>query len=808
MGRIYTTYTLLFAMLMLGNLNMKAQNKKTIKAERISGAIKIDGSLDEPEWQNAPLAKDFVMYEPFNGKTPTLPTEVRFLYDNTALYVGAVLYDSAPDSINTNLAKRDNSSAVADYFGVFISPYNDGISAYDFWVLASGVQLDCKHSSGNDDYSWNAVWQSATKITDKGWVVEMKIPYSALRFPKKDIQEWGLNIIRNVRRRSEWSSWSFVDKNVNGLPNQSGLLQGIEKVSPPIRLSFTPYLSSYYEKNSITDKNTTSMRGGMDVKYGINESYTLDMMLIPDFGQVQSDDAVLNLSTVETKFDEKRNFFSEGTDLFSKGGIFYSRRIGGRPSRASDVSDQLIGHEGIELNPGNVQLLNATKISGRNKSGLGIGFLNAMGSNTYATIKDSVTGQKRNFLTQPFTNYNLVVVDQMLKNYSYLSLINTNYIRPEDGYTANVTATDIKLSNKSNTYALYVKGGMSHIQTKEDNTNGFFYNTSIQKTSGRFKFNLRQILLDNKYNPSDMGYIENNNQITNTLDLQYNRYTPNRFFLNYSTTLSFLNTELYRPYRYMNFEVNYVLSGTLKNNSYIGQYGGFNPFKKYDYFEPRVFGWKSMEPSAFYLGGYYNSDSRKRLSFNWDGWYWIASRFGRNTFNTSANINFRAGDKFNLSYSFADQEQHNGMGFADKNEAQDSIIYGQRDIKIISNTLETSYIFNNRSSLSLRLRHYLSTVSYSKFMLLKENGEMDENISYNKNNNQSYNAFTIDFIYTWQFLPGSELSLAWKNAIFSDKEWAEQRYFQNLHATIQDKQINNLSIKILYYLDYLSLKRK
>ena len=378
-GRILTVLSIL---LLVVCLDLLSQTKKSIHAVRTNASIKIDGEMDELDWANAPAANEFVMYEPYNGKTPSLPSEVRFLYDDAALYVGAVLYDSALDSINTSLAKRDNNSAVADYFGVFLSPYNDGLNAFQFWVLASGVQLDCKHTGGNDDYSWSAVWQSATKVTDKGWVVEMKIPYSAIRFPKKDIQEWGLNICRNVRRKGEWSSWNFIDKSVNGLVNQSGLLQGIEKVAPPLRLSFTPYLSSYYEWNGIEHKNQSSMRGGMDLKYGINESYTLDMMLIPDFGQVQSDDAVLNLSTIETKFNEKRNFFSEGTDLFSKGGIFYSRRIGGRPAHFSDAGSNLAKHEAVSTNPSTIQLLNATKISGRSKSGLGVGFLNAMGSNT------------------------------------------------------------------------------------------------------------------------------------------------------------------------------------------------------------------------------------------------------------------------------------------------------------------------------------------------------------------------------------------------------------------------------------------
>ncbi|MBL4658338.1 MAG: carbohydrate binding family 9 domain-containing protein, partial [Flavobacteriales bacterium] len=291
-----------------------------LNAVRIEQAPKIDGHLDDPVWEKAQPATDFIQNEPNPGEPASQKTEVRVLYDNTALYIGAYLQDVSADSIMRQLSNRDREENT-DVFAVFLDTYNDDINGYGFVVHPTGVQWDARYSSpGIQDVNWDAVWESEVRIDDKNWYVEMRIPYSAFRFSKDEEQVWGLNFGRKIRRHREFSWWSYINPAVDGFVNQWGELRGIKNIESPLRLSVLPYVSSYYEKYNDKPLNEISERyavnGGLDLKYGINDAFTLDMTLIPDFGQVQSDNQVLNLSPFEIKFDERRPFFMEGTELF------------------------------------------------------------------------------------------------------------------------------------------------------------------------------------------------------------------------------------------------------------------------------------------------------------------------------------------------------------------------------------------------------------------------------------------------------------------------------------------------------------
>jgi uncharacterized protein DUF5916/cellulose/xylan binding protein with CBM9 domain len=299
---------LLLLLVIILPISVLSQNtKKEIEAIRCSNPPHIDGVLDEDIWNNVPIANEFIQFEPANGKKASQKTQVKILFDDAAVYFGAVMYDD-PDSILMYLSKRDEF-LITDMFVVQLDPFNDAQNAFEFFVTTAGVQLDAKATTFGEDFGWDAVWRSATKIENYGWVVEIEIPYSALRFPKTLIKDWGMNLFRKINRHRETSSWNYVDISIDGFNQQMGILKGITDVKSPVRLSFLPYTSAYLQKDTDSDKYGYSLKGGMDLKYGINESFTLDMMLIPDFGQVQSDDEVLNLSPFETFYNEKRAFF-------------------------------------------------------------------------------------------------------------------------------------------------------------------------------------------------------------------------------------------------------------------------------------------------------------------------------------------------------------------------------------------------------------------------------------------------------------------------------------------------------------------
>ncbi|MFM7895783.1 MAG: DUF5916 domain-containing protein [Flavobacterium sp.] len=246
------------------------------------------------------MATNFISLEPKNG-TPIpeeFKTEVKILYSDDAIYVGVVLHDPNPDKILKELVERDNIGT-SDYFGVFINGYNDGQQEFRFFVTAANGQIDTNFtSSGGEDGSWNAIWESNARITDFGYVIEMKIPYAALRFPEQEQQTWGLNFFREVRRERQKYTWSPIDNKIGAISQQAGLLTGIENIKTPTRLFLIPY-SSFYLSGSEAQKTKGELKGGLDVKYGINDAFTLDAILVPDFGQTKFDNVVLNLGPFE-----------------------------------------------------------------------------------------------------------------------------------------------------------------------------------------------------------------------------------------------------------------------------------------------------------------------------------------------------------------------------------------------------------------------------------------------------------------------------------------------------------------------------
>ena len=235
-------------------------------------------------------------------------SEIRVLYDDKAIYVGAMLFDTSPDSILKQLSQRDQIG-ITDWFAVILDPYRDGLNGFGFIVTSAGVQYDTRYSSTggssvlDGDENWDAVWQSKTTFTDEGWIAEIKIPYSAIRFPKVEDQIWNLNFARMIRREREESFWNEVKPEISGFLNQAGIITDINNIKSPVRLSATPYIATYlenfYNKNAVS-KSTwgRSFNAGLDVKYGINDAFTLDMALIPDFGQTRFDNHVINLIAV------------------------------------------------------------------------------------------------------------------------------------------------------------------------------------------------------------------------------------------------------------------------------------------------------------------------------------------------------------------------------------------------------------------------------------------------------------------------------------------------------------------------------
>ncbi len=364
-----------------------------VRAAAATSPLSIDGVMDEPAWRNAEPCSTFLQRDPNEGARARQRTEVRVLYDKDALYVGARLFDSAPDSIITELSRRDAGTR-SDKFTLYLDPYFDHRSGYYFGVNSAGTQFDgtLYNDSWNDD-SWDAVWQGRARKDAHGWSVEMRIPFSQLRFVRANPQRWGINFQRSMGRGFEDDYFADRPKNQNCFVSRFATLTGLENVNPTNAIELVPYTTSKDEilhhaaGDPFHGGSRTAQNLGGDLRMPIGSKLTLNATVNPDFGQVEVDPAVVNLSDVETFFPEKRPFFVEGSSIFDAGQqgasdywgfnypqptFFYSRRIGHAPSGA--LPDDALFSD----SPAGTTILGATKLSGKLSPGLNFGMLHAV----------------------------------------------------------------------------------------------------------------------------------------------------------------------------------------------------------------------------------------------------------------------------------------------------------------------------------------------------------------------------------------------------------------------------------------------
>jgi hypothetical protein len=378
----------------------------------------VDGRLDEGEWSQAPVVTAFLQREPAEGAPATEQTELRILYDEAALYVGARLHDSEPGRIVRQLSRRDDV-AEADSFSLFLDPHHDHLTGVEFQVSAAGVQRDAVIYDDNfESDAWDAVWESGVTLDPQGWVVEMRIPFSQLRFPPAGHHTWGVNARRIVRRKSEVSWLALVPRNESGLASRMAHLEGIHGIAPARHLELLPYASARAEYvapgragNPFNDGSRPFAGAGLDVRYGVTTNVTLAGAINPDFGQVEVDPAVVNLTAYETFFEEKRPFFTEGGQVFShfaRSGaseywsffypepqIFYSRRIGRAPQgRATGAYVDT---------PVSTTILGAAKLTGRTSGGWTVGVVEAVTGRELARTSDGFA--QAHVEVEPLTNY-------------------------------------------------------------------------------------------------------------------------------------------------------------------------------------------------------------------------------------------------------------------------------------------------------------------------------------------------------------------------------------------------------------------
>jgi hypothetical protein len=391
-----------------------------VTAVRATRPIVVDGRLDEEDWQKAAPATDFVQRDPDEGKPSTERTELRIVYDDNAIYVGARMFDSDPSKIAKRLTRRDgDTDGIADWIAIGLDPLHDHLTGAMFQVTAAGSIGDgILHNDSDQDDTWDAVWDAAVSIDDKGWCAEMRIPFSQLRFSAAERQTWGLHAVRMIQRKNEESWWAFIPKKEDAVVSKAGHLDGLDGIRSRRNLELLPYATARAESQGTADPGdpfndgrTGAAAAGLDLKWRLNSSMTMDATVNPDFGQVEVDPAVVNLTAFETFYDEKRPFFIEGSQAFNRFGrngasgymgfnrtnptLFYSRRIGREPQGAA-------AGEYVDR-PSATTILGAAKVTGKTSRGWTMNFIDAVTGREFA---DTATGDARGQTeVEPLTNY-------------------------------------------------------------------------------------------------------------------------------------------------------------------------------------------------------------------------------------------------------------------------------------------------------------------------------------------------------------------------------------------------------------------
>ena len=802
--------------------NIYTQERKSIEAHRFILSPTIDGNISENEWEQIKPATNFTLFQPEIRSGEKIPngyeTHVYFGYDDKAIYVAAQLNHPFPNEIPSEFSERDDMDAISEKFLISIDTYDNTKERFTFFVTSSGGLIDGLNTGdfNEDGLKFNTLFDAKVKKNEAGWSAEVIIPYSALRFPNKKNHNWGINFGRNIKDFEEMYVWSPVDERILKFYQTMGLVKNIQDIKPPTRLFFYPYLQSSinFQKNL---KPSSSYSAGLDLKYGISNSFTIDATLIPDFGQVIFDDEELNLTPFEQEFDENRPFFTEGADLFkivdratfNGGSFFYSRRIGQKTSIDEDEilndGDQLMSFDETP------KLLNSIKLTGTTNSNLSIGLINAITDKSYALIKDDNDNVRKELIT-PLTNFNVLSLSQKIINdYSTIGFINGNLNRESSFEDSNNYAFMASLfdNNRNFNFKGYFFKTVAPRLSEKSGTRTII---NLNELKGNFRYYMSINATDRYYNQNEIGFYNSNNFIQYGSRVSYQILNKNNLFRSFQTGL-------YVGYQ-TRFDSNvknrsgFSLWTTFQTNdlwSFTIRSRGVSRLK--DWYETRTVDRFILDPKSLSTTIGIDSDNTKKFSFGIDYLFtnYKDYEFDENRYQNEFRfyVDYRVSENFSLNIRTSNEKKNDDVGFLMK---RDGLIYfGLRNIESIENNLRMEYNFNRDASLSLRFRNFWSSANYyEKLFELLDNGtrkKVDYSIL-NKNPNTNFNIWNLDLNFEWWLAPGSNIVLLYRNQIFNRDNQSALNYYNSIKNLFEIPLEHQFSLRLNYLIDYNKLRRK
>ena len=766
----------------------------------------IDGRDDDAVWRLAKPITEFQEWRPSEGGAPKLPTEAKVAYDAGNLYVFVRCFDPHPDSIITVLARRDYFTP-SDMVWLFLDSYHDRRTGFEFGVNPSGVKLDAQiYNDGNEDFAWDAVWDVATRIDSLGWTAEFRIPLSQLPYGRQRIQTFGFTVDRDLYRYSQRVSWPLFRQSQAGFVSQFGEIEGLEGLEAPRRLEAAPYLvtKNVSQISANTLGRTQDATVGGDLKYLVASNLKLDATINPDFGQVEADPGVLNLSAFETFFQEKRPFFVQGAGTFqvnvnctavndcSTGeGLVYSRRIGRAPELAGTYSDT--------TSPAFTTILGAAKLTGRLPGGLAIGALDA--------VTQHVTGTGGATI-EPTTNYGVLRLRQDLrKGESTVGAIITSVDRSNDSWSAPylhssayVGAMDFRHRFPGGRYELSGSADFSRVAgsaqaiaaTQRDATHYYqrpdalrfdSTRTSLTGDAEMLQFGkvggahlLFQSNLEHRspgFEINDLGYLQRADQIAwstwagyfdrHTRKL-YQRFQWNFNWWQYWTTAGLPEERAFNTNTHTTF-----------NNTWSLHFGGTIGQLGTTYCYSCARGGPAVRQDSYlapWLG--INGDDRKAIvPYIWFNWFRADGGRSRN-FSFSPELDFKVASRVTAAVSPSYSRRTNdiqSLGSTTDTSNITHYLFGHLEQKQLALTMRVTYPFSANMSLQVYAQPFISKGTFSNVRELSANPRAaDYNGRYQAYGDTAYTnniggfnfkQFRSNVVFRWEYRPGSTLFVVW-----------------------------------------------
>ena len=809
-------------------------------------AILIDGEPNETAWKKAPVISDFVQRRPAEGSAPTYQTEARVLFDAANLYVAIEAIDPEPAKIVGHLSRRDSLTA-SDWVSVYLDSYHDKRTAYEFGVNPVGVKYDRYwFNDSNSDISWDAVWDAAVSRSPRGWRAEFRIPFSQLRFNPATSSTFGFAVARTLARADESSTWPLLPRSASGFVSSFGDLTGLSFAQPLKKLEIAPYLLSEVTTkptergNPLSKSPDPSATVGLDMKYAVAPGLTFTGTINPDFGQVEADPAVVNLSGFETFFPEKRPFFVEGSGTFSFDidcndgdctGLLYSRRIGRSPHRYAGAPAG-----GYSSAPSNTTILGAGKLTGR-MGAFSIGALSAVTSRENATL--SLNGAESKSPVEPATAYSVVRASREFANQSRIGFMATSTNRsltdelrflPKNAFTGGAdfdwrvgkaysvagywaassvrgTADAIAAIQQSTVHS-YQRPGAESFRYDPTRTSleGQSGSLSVSKIAGKYtRFNSNVAYKSPGFEINDLGFLERADEISQSNWFQIRSDTPNSWRRSIN-----INFNQWAGWNYdgdLRFAGGNINSHTtLASNWSFG--GGINyQFRGFADRLTRGGPGGYTNPSRNFWT-YVNSDTRKNFTGSMNLSAYSDGR-GSKGVNLGPSVSWRprAGLSLNASIRWDNSSRDSQWVENITSTPTTHYIFGHLDQKTLSFTTRVNYTIRPTLTLEIYAAPFVSAGTYSNFKELV-NGRADRyedryaTYKYQGTPDFNYRAFRSTSVLRWEYRPGSALFVVWQHGREDFVNDGRFQFGQNISDLFATPSTNTFLVKFSRWLNF------